>query len=214
MSAYRACFQNIKFDLAIFVPPTESKDLVRNFAERVAKALDIPISYNLQKKRDTKPQKVFQNSWNKKDNVDGAFEFKNPEELEGRNILLIDDIYDSGATIKEIAKTLVQYKINLLAPLVIAKTVGSVGDSDNVLSPDNLLKHTAETTDKKQGNDNKELNYIEKQREKHPNAYKPWSDVDDKRLVDLHKAGMSVAQLSEFFNRNKGAIRSRLKKLS
>jgi ATP-dependent DNA helicase RecQ len=38
--------------------------------------------------------------------------------------LLIDDIYDSGATVKEIGKYLIQEGALEVAPLVIAKTVG------------------------------------------------------------------------------------------
>jgi len=37
---------------------------------------------------------------------------------------LIDDIYDSGATIKEIGKFLTKLGASCIAPLVIAKTVG------------------------------------------------------------------------------------------
>ncbi len=47
----------------------------------------------------------------------------------GKSILLIDDIYDSGATIKEIGKMLTKKGAKLIAPLVIAKTVG--GDIAN-----------------------------------------------------------------------------------
>ncbi|MBS4029076.1 MAG: hypothetical protein KGZ58_10630 [Ignavibacteriales bacterium] len=37
---------------------------------------------------------------------------------------MIDDIFDSGATIKEIGKVLTQFGAEKIAPLVIAKTVG------------------------------------------------------------------------------------------
>jgi ATP-dependent DNA helicase RecQ len=39
--------------------------------------------------------------------------------------LLIDDIYDSGATIKEIGRMLSQFGAKKIAPLLIAKTIGS-----------------------------------------------------------------------------------------
>ncbi len=41
-----------------------------------------------------------------------------------KKILLIDDIFDSGHTIKEIARTLQNKGAKLVAPLTIAKTVG------------------------------------------------------------------------------------------
>ncbi|MFB7676914.1 helix-turn-helix domain-containing protein [Kitasatospora purpeofusca] len=52
----------------------------------------------------------------------------------------------------------------------------------------------------------------EKQRE-HPNAYKRWTPEEEERLVTLCAAGMSLAELSQEFGRNEGAIASRLIKL-
>jgi ATP-dependent DNA helicase RecQ len=60
----------------------------------------------------------------KSDNVKNAFEMKTPEEVIGKNILLIDDIFDSGATIKEIGRYLSNLGAKKIAPIVIAKTVG------------------------------------------------------------------------------------------
>ena len=94
------------------------------FAVKIAMTLGIPISHNLKKIHVTKPQKVFQNSLLKGDNVAGAFEFKPESGVRGKSVLLIDDICDSGATIKEIGKLLSQLGAIKVAPLVIAKTVG------------------------------------------------------------------------------------------
>lgn len=55
--------------------------------------------------------------------------------------------------------------------------------------------------------------WLDNQRAKHANAYQPWSKEDDDLLRTRYKAGMTVAELIEFFNRNVGAIQSRLKKL-
>ena len=76
------------------------------------------------KLRTTQKQKVFANSILKQDNVAGAFVYHKPNELVGKSILLIDDIFDSGATMKEIGKILSSYGAKKIAPLVIAKTVG------------------------------------------------------------------------------------------
>jgi ATP-dependent DNA helicase RecQ len=61
LRAYHSYFKDEKFDLIIYTPPTKSGDLVKNFAEKVSPALGIPISHGLIKRRDTEPQKVFQN---------------------------------------------------------------------------------------------------------------------------------------------------------
>lgn len=122
--AFRYHFKSIKFHLILYVPPTESHDLVKNFAQKISNELKIPISHKLKKIKRIEPQKVFQNSILKKDNVKDAFIYENPSELKNRNILIIDDIFDSGNTIKEIGKMLSKLGAELIAPLVIAKTVG------------------------------------------------------------------------------------------
>lgn len=124
LRAFRYKFGSDKFDLIIYIPPTELGDLVKNFAEKVSKVLKIPISYNLKKIRTTDPQKVFNNSVLKRDNVNNAFSFEPIQDIMGKRILVIDDIFDSGATIKEIGKYLTKSGAALVAPLVIAKTVG------------------------------------------------------------------------------------------
>lgn len=124
LKAFHRTFGKITFDYILFVPPTSSGDLVKNFATKISKALEIPLSDKLIKTRVTKEQKIFENGYNKRDNIDGAFDYSRPEEIKDKNILLIDDIYDSGATIKEIGAMLTQYEAKLIAPLTIAKTIG------------------------------------------------------------------------------------------
>jgi len=127
LKAFRKKYGQEKFDLLVYVPPTSSGNLVRNFAIKVSRILEIPISHNLLKTRETREQKVFENRWLKKDNVTGAFTFTTPRDIEGKRILLVDDIFDSGATVKEIGKLLTNFGAIQIAPVVIAKTVG--GDS-------------------------------------------------------------------------------------
>ena len=115
---------NEKFDFILYIPPTESGDLVKNFAEKISHELRIRISHRLRKTRVTEPQKIFQNSILKKDNVKNAFYYDPEHEIDGKKILLIDDIYDSGASIKEIGRYLTKLGASFIAPLVIAKTVG------------------------------------------------------------------------------------------
>ena len=124
LKAFRKHYGNKKFDFILYVPPTESGDLVKNFAEKISRVLRIPISHNLVKTKETQPQKVFQNGYLKKDNVSGKFGYRNIEEIRGKSVILIDDIFDSGATVKEIGKMLTNNGISKIAPLIIAKTVG------------------------------------------------------------------------------------------
>ncbi|SDH46897.1 RecQ family ATP-dependent DNA helicase [Bacteroides ovatus] len=124
LRAFRKHYANKEFDLILYVPPTVSGELVRNFAYKVGNALKIPVSDLLIKTHETEAQKVFQNNVLKKDNVIDSFTITEPDLIQGKRILLIDDIYDSGATIKEIGKLLTKMEAVEIAPLVIAKTIG------------------------------------------------------------------------------------------
>ncbi len=124
LKAFRKKFGQERFDLILYVPPTTSGDLVKNFAFKIAQVLKFPISHKLEKTKQTKEQKIFENGHLKTENVNGAFTYTKPEEINGRSILLIDDIFDSGATIKEIGKILTNFGARKIVPIVIAKTVG------------------------------------------------------------------------------------------
>lgn len=123
VKAFYRKFSEESFDWVLYVPPTKSGDLVKNFATKVAQIIGVPISHHLKKIRVTEEQKVFENGYSKTANVHDAFAYTYPEEIEGKQILLIDDVFDSGATIKEIGKLLTSLGAVKIAPLVIAKTV-------------------------------------------------------------------------------------------
>ena len=116
-------YRTINFDLILYVPPTSSGDLVKNFAEKISRVIQVPISHSLIKTRKTEEQKIYQNSYCKQDNVKDAFDIKESL-VKNKTVLLIDDIYDSGATIKEIGKLLTGKGAKWIVPIVIAKTVG------------------------------------------------------------------------------------------
>lgn len=124
VKAFKKKFGKEQFDLIVSVPPTASGDLVKNFAIKLARELNLPISHQLQKNKTTQLQKVFETGFLKSANVKDAFFYSDKKDIKGKNILLIDDIYDSGATIKEIGKYLTSLGARKIAPLVIAKTVG------------------------------------------------------------------------------------------
>ncbi len=125
LKSFRKHYGNKKFDILLYVPPTESGELVKNFAEKISQTLNIPITHKLVKTAATSPQKEFQSGISKKDNVHGKFAYQDPEEISGKSILLIDDIFDSGYTIREIGQYLTNIGATNIAPLVIARTVAS-----------------------------------------------------------------------------------------
>ncbi len=48
----------------------------------------------------------------------------------------------------------------------------------------------------------------------HPNAYRGWTKEEDEKLKKLRAGGKSITELADVFEREKGSIASRLKKLS
>jgi len=61
---------------------------------------------------------------------------------------------------------------------------------------------------------NQKISHINKSRIKFPNAYKPWSPEDDRKLTTLFTNGEDIITLSKTFERKPGAIRSRLSKFN
>ena len=123
LSVFGKKFKGVQFDLVLYIPPTCSGNLVRNFATKFAGAINVPISHDLMKVRMTQEQKIFQNTYSKQENVVGAFDI-DTDVVKGKTILLLDDIYDSGATLKEVGKLLTQKGAEYIVPIVIAKTIG------------------------------------------------------------------------------------------
>ncbi len=87
-------------------------------------------------------------------------------------------------------------------------------------SDEEKLKHLAKTWDKlvkkkpkKKESSGDWAEKLSKMREGHPNAYMPWKDLDDLRLVKKATEGMTIKAMSKDFGRHEGSIRSRLEKL-
>ena len=125
IKAFKKELSKDKYDVITFVPPTVSGDLVSNFSYKIGKRLGIPVANFIKKARDTEEQKYFRNSVGKSNNVKNAFYLEDRLAIKGTNILLIDDIVDSGNSLKEIGKLLFANGAALVAALTIAQTIGN-----------------------------------------------------------------------------------------
>jgi len=121
-------FSSQKFDLLIPIPLHWKRLLQRGYnqtlilAQPLSKKLKIPLSTTiLQKTRNTHPQ-VRLSSAQRKENLKKSFQLKKPESVEGKNILLIDDVITSGATANEAGKILKQAGANKVCILALART--------------------------------------------------------------------------------------------
>ena len=77
-----------------------------------------------------------------------------------------------------------------------------------------LIPNDLDVTQKPQSIDESSLSYMEQQKLLYANAYAKWTPKEDAELLELLHKGMSIKELGKKFERNEGAIRSRIKKLT
>lgn len=100
-----------------------------NQAERVARAAvrHLPggwlefVSHDLLRQRETAPQTGL-TTHARRENVRGAFRVSRPEGVAGREVLLVDDVYTTGATAAECARVLVKAGASRVFVATVART--------------------------------------------------------------------------------------------
>ena len=114
-------------DIIIPVPLSYRRLLKRRYNQAALLAKDfsllsgIDIDFsNLVKKRHTKPQATLKGSARLK-NVKGVYQVKNPNKIQGKRVLLIDDVMTTGATLNECAKTLLKAGASSVDTLTLAR---------------------------------------------------------------------------------------------
>ncbi len=109
----RFCIQNhIKFDYIIAVPISFKRYLERGYnqsyliAQRVSTILGVPVlKYHLIKYKNNKRQSELSHS-ERRINAQGVYKIRHGNDIKRKNIILIDDIYTTGATVNECSKAL------------------------------------------------------------------------------------------------------------
>lgn len=90
-------------------------------AEAVAKNFNLPVERLLIKTRYTESQTKTQNWEERKKNIKDSFRLAPKAEIAGKNILLIDDVFTSGATMNEAVSVLKQAGAKKIIGVVLAK---------------------------------------------------------------------------------------------
>ena len=115
------------FDLIIPVPLHLSRLKERGFnqSQLIAKELGNNISCNvkaslLERAKPTLPQ-VGMKRKERVQNVKGAFQLRKDADLRGKSILLIDDVFTTGATVRECSKILKKGGANQVSVLTLAR---------------------------------------------------------------------------------------------
>jgi len=113
----------------ILIPvPLEKRKLKRrgfNQAEEIGKELSkflkISLSNNVLAKIKETPPQIELSDEERKENIKEAFFCQSPEKIKGRKILLVDDIYTTGATMRECAKVLKKAGAKEIIGIVVAR---------------------------------------------------------------------------------------------
>ena len=117
-------------DLLVAVPSTvkaRAYDPVPCLARALSERIGIPWSQEaLVKTRQTRPQKEMENETQKMRNVRGAFRVADRSRVRGKRVLLIDDLYDSGATLNECTRMLRGAGAKTVSVLTLTRTTHSI----------------------------------------------------------------------------------------
>ena len=103
--------QGVTVDLLIPVPLHPLRERERGYnqaallADALGKSWQIPVAAALQRNIATETQTRFDRKQRMK-NLRGAFRVSKPERIAGKTILLVDDVFTTGSTLDECARTL------------------------------------------------------------------------------------------------------------
>ncbi len=118
-----------EFDLLVPVPLHRQRLRDRGFnqslllARRIAKIHSLPVdTAALQRIRHTQPQTELSGPERRK-NIRQAFAVSRTGSISGKRVLLIDDVFTTGATVQECAKTLLRAGAQQVDVLTLARVL-------------------------------------------------------------------------------------------
>ena len=116
-----------KYDIIIPVPIHKKRKIQRGYnqtqliASKISKDLKIKLCDDvLIKSKNTIAQSKLDKN-KRKQNIKGAFKVLNFGKIQGKNVLLFDDIYTTGSTANECSKILIKAGAKMVGVLTIAK---------------------------------------------------------------------------------------------
>ena len=121
-------FKNI--DFITFIPLSKNKLKIRGFnqaellAKEISKITKIPLLSTLEKIVDT-PSQTTKNYLERQENVKDSFIVKEESlpQIKDKNLLIIDDVCTTGATLLEASHVLHQSGATTLSALTLAKVI-------------------------------------------------------------------------------------------
>lgn len=111
-------FSNLKSDILLFIPSNKNNNIMNFFADNISKELNIKKENSLIFNNEVKEQKYLETLKEREENIKNAFNVISPEKLINKKILLIDDVFASGFTLKEAIKLLKENNIKNIECIV------------------------------------------------------------------------------------------------
>jgi ATP-dependent DNA helicase RecQ len=123
LALFAAQPQMTEFDVIVPVPPSTPRPFqpLDAYCQALAQAVGKPMKNCLVKTHPTQPQKEMSTLAQKRANVAGAFTVQG--KVTEERILLVDDLYDSGATLEEITRLLLQHGARQVNALTWTRTI-------------------------------------------------------------------------------------------
>jgi hypoxanthine-guanine phosphoribosyltransferase len=109
--------------------PSKNNQLMDRFSEKISKTLNIAFSSTFIKISNTS-QKNMQNKSFQKSNVEVSYSMINSNKITGKNVLLFDDMVDSGWTFAYLGKELLIHGANKVLPIALTDTSTKEVDYD------------------------------------------------------------------------------------
>jgi competence protein ComFC len=117
-----------RFELIVPLPVTEGRLRERGFnqtyvlSEEIGRIAGRPVDCrSLVKTKETQDQYTLSRD-DRMRNLVGAFAARNNEGIKGRRILLVDDLFTTGATLSEASKVLLHAKVARVEVFALART--------------------------------------------------------------------------------------------
>lgn len=109
---------NLKSDILLFIPSNKNNNIMNFFADNISKELNIKKENALIFNNEVKEQKYLETFKEREENIKNAFNIISPEKFINKKILLIDDVFASGFTLKEVIKLLKENNIKNIECIV------------------------------------------------------------------------------------------------
>lgn len=94
-------------------------------ARALAKKWQIPVNFSLLKRHKFTETQTGLHKAERNKNIKGAFEVGDKKIIAGKNVILVDDVYTTGATINECARILTKAGAKKVAVLTLARVLQS-----------------------------------------------------------------------------------------